>query len=227
MHSEWLITPVQKRSVETPFDFCGLPCRAGNCYDNAGVTYQRVMVTILHDMIHKKIKVYVDDLIVKSQEEESHVGNLWKLFERLKKFQLKLNPAKCTFGATSGKLLGSIVSRKGIEVDPDKIKAIQNLPPPRTQKEVRGFFGRLNYNFRFISQMTAKCDPISNMYVSIIISMCVLYFSICIYILVYAICIEYYILVFILLLILVYIYYYLFYYLFRIGLEGPNIEFKP
>ena len=45
-------------------------------------------------------------------------------------------------------------------MDPDKIKAIQNLPPPRTQKEVRDFFGRLNYISRFISQMTAKCDPI-------------------------------------------------------------------
>ena len=64
------------------------------------------------------------------------------------------------FGATFGKFLGFIVSRKGIEVDLDKIKAIQNLPPPRTQKEVRGFFGRLNYISRFISQMMTKCDPI-------------------------------------------------------------------
>ena len=102
----------------------------------------------------------MDDLIAKSQKDESHVENLQKLFKRLRKFQLKLNPAKCTFGATSEKLLGFIVSRKGIDVDPDKIKAIQNLPPPCTQKEVRGFFGRLNYISRFISQMTAKCDPI-------------------------------------------------------------------
>ena len=103
---------------------------------NAGTTYQRAMVTLFHDMMHKEIEVYVDDLIAKSREDESHVENLRKLFERLRKFQLKLNPVKCTFGATSGKLLGFIVSRKGIEVDPDKIKAIQNLPPPHTQKEV-------------------------------------------------------------------------------------------
>ena len=77
--------------------------------------------------------------------------NLKKLFDRLRKFQLKLNPAKCTFGATSGKLLGFIVSERGIEVDPDKIKAIQELPPPRTQKEVKGFLGRLNYIARFIA----------------------------------------------------------------------------
>ena len=86
--------------------------------------------------------------------------NLRKLFERLRKFQLKLNPAKCTFGATSKKLLGFIVSKKGIEIELDKVRAIQDLPPSQTHKEVRSFMGRLNYIARFISQMTAKCDPI-------------------------------------------------------------------
>ena len=89
--------------------------------------------------------------------------NFRKLFERLGKFQLKLNPAKCTFGATSEKLLGFVVSKKGIEIDPDKVRAIQDLSPPRITKEVRSFMGRLNYIARFISQMTAKCDPIFKM----------------------------------------------------------------
>ena len=102
------------------------------CFKNTRAAYQRAMVTLFHDMMHKKIEVYVDDLIAKSREDESHVENLRKLFKRLRKFQLKLNPAKCTFGATSEKLLGFIVSRKRIEVDPDKIKGIQNLPPPHT-----------------------------------------------------------------------------------------------
>ncbi|KAG8502464.1 hypothetical protein CXB51_000339 [Gossypium anomalum] len=127
---------------------------------NARATYQRAMVALFHDMMHKEIEVYVDDMIAKSRGEEEHVVNLKKLFDRLRKFQLKLNPAKCTFGATSGKLLGFIVSERGIEVDPDKIKAIQELPPPRTQKEVRGFLGRLNYIARFIAQLTNQCDPI-------------------------------------------------------------------
>ncbi|KAK5776033.1 hypothetical protein PVK06_043991 [Gossypium arboreum] len=127
---------------------------------NAGATYQRAMVTLFHDMMHKEIEVYVDDMIAKSRGEEEHVVNLKKLFDRLRKFQLKLNQAKCMFGATSGKLLGFIVSERGIEVDPDKIKAIQELPPPRTQKEVRGFLGRLNYIARFIAQLIDQCDPI-------------------------------------------------------------------
>jgi len=127
---------------------------------NAGATYQRAMVTLFHDLMHKEIEVYVDDMIAKSSKESEHVADLQKLFRRLRKYQLKLNPAKCTFGVTSGKLLGFIVSERGIEVDPDKVKAIQELPPPRTQKEVRSFLGRLNYIARFISQLTDKCDPI-------------------------------------------------------------------
>ena len=75
--------------------------------------------------MHKEIDVYFDDMLAKSREEESHSKNLRKLFERLRKYQLKLNPPKCTFGVTFKKLLGFIVSSRGIEVDPDKITAIQ------------------------------------------------------------------------------------------------------
>ncbi|KAE8715750.1 C2H2 and C2HC zinc fingers superfamily protein [Hibiscus syriacus] len=89
---------------------------------NAGITYQRAMVTLFHEMMHKEIKVYVDDMIVKARTEEEHIKNLRKLFQRLNKCQLKLNPSKCTVGVTSRKLLGSVVSKKGIEVDPDKWK---------------------------------------------------------------------------------------------------------
>lgn len=65
---------------------------------NVGATYQRVIVTLFHDMIHKVIECYVDDIIVKSHEEEEHLINLRELFERLRKFRLRLNPNKCTFG---------------------------------------------------------------------------------------------------------------------------------
>ncbi|KAA3477697.1 reverse transcriptase [Gossypium australe] len=127
---------------------------------NAGATYQRAMVTLFHDMMHKEIEVYVDDMIAKSRIEIEHIQVLRKLFLRLRKFQLKLNPTKYTFGARSGKLLGFVVSEKGIEIDSDKVRAIQELPSPHTQKEVRGFLGRLNYIARFISQLTERCDPI-------------------------------------------------------------------
>ena len=122
---------------------------------NAGATYQRAMVSLFHDMMHKEIEVYVDDMIAKSKTERGHIEDLRKLFERLRKFKLRLNPAKCTFGVKSGKLLGFMVSQKGIEVDPDKVRAILEMLVPRIEKEVRGFLGRLNYIARFISQLTA------------------------------------------------------------------------
>ncbi len=91
---------------------------------NVEATYRHTMVTLFHEMMHKEVEVYVDDMIIKSRGAESHVHVLRKVFERLRKYQLKLNPAKYMFGDWSGKLLGFIVSEKGIEVDPDKVQAI-------------------------------------------------------------------------------------------------------
>jgi len=88
---------------------------------NEGVTYQRAMVTLFHDMMHKEIEVFVDDMITKSRSEEEHLVNLRKLFERLRKYKLRLNPKKCSFGVKLGKLLGFIVSQKEIVVDLDKV----------------------------------------------------------------------------------------------------------
>ena len=99
---------------------------------NEGATYQKANEILFHDMMHKEIKIYVADIIAKSQREEDHVANLNKLFERLRKFQLKLNSKKCTFEATSGKLLRFVINKKEIEVDLDKIRTIHNLAPPRT-----------------------------------------------------------------------------------------------
>ena len=127
---------------------------------NAGVTYQQAMVALFHDMMHREIEVYVDDMIAKSKTEEEHLVNLRKLFEGLRKYRLRLNPTKCTFGVKSGKLLGFIVSQKGIKVDPEKVKAILEMPEPCTEKQVRGFLGCLKYIARFISQLTAICESL-------------------------------------------------------------------
>ena len=110
---------------------------------NAGATYQRAATTLFHDMMHRDVEVYVDDMIVKSQGGADHLAALQRFFERIRQFRLRLNPKKCSFGVTSGKLLGHIVSERGIEVDPEKTKAILDMPAPRTEKEIRGFLGRL------------------------------------------------------------------------------------
>ncbi|RDX92191.1 hypothetical protein CR513_25704, partial [Mucuna pruriens] len=91
---------------------------------NAGTTYQRAMVALFHDMMHKEIEVYMDDMIVKSKTLGQHMKDLWKL-----------NPAKCAFGVKSRKLLSFVVNERGIEVDLDKVKAIREMSASRTKSE--------------------------------------------------------------------------------------------
>ena len=86
--------------------------------------------------------------------------HLKKFFDRLRQYNLKLNPAKCAFGVPADKLLGFTVSRRGVELDPSKIKAILELPPRKTKKVVMSFLGRLNQTSRFIAQSTVVCEPI-------------------------------------------------------------------
>ena len=129
-------------------------------HKNAGETYQRMATALLHDMMHSEVEVYVDDMIVKSKDRESHTINLRKFFERIKEYRLRLNPQKYTFEVTARKLLGFLVSDRGIKVDPSKIKAILEMPPPRSEKEIRGLLGRLQYISRFIAKLTSTCEPI-------------------------------------------------------------------
>ena len=110
--------------------------------------------------MHNEVEVYVDDMIMKSKNRESHITNLRKFFERIKEYRLRLNSQKCTFGVIVGKLLGFLVSDRGIEVDPSKIKAILEMLPPKSEKEIKGFLGRLQYINRFIAKLTSTYEPI-------------------------------------------------------------------
>ena len=91
---------------------------------NASVTYQRLMNRMLVPQIGRNVQVYVDDMLVKSRREEDHLKDLKETFDTLRSYNMKLNPRKCTFGVTAGKFLGFMVSQRGIEVNPDKIRAI-------------------------------------------------------------------------------------------------------
>ena len=125
-----------------------------------GATYQRMAIALLHDMMHNEVEVYVDGMIMKSKDEEGHIANLRKFFERIKEYRMRLNPQKCTFGVTAGKLLGFLVSDRGMEVDPSKIKAILEIPPFKSKKEIKGFLGQLQYISRFIVKLTSTCELI-------------------------------------------------------------------
>ena len=133
---------MEKRSFITPWSvFCYQVMPFG--LKNASATYQRVMTALFHDLMHQEVEVYMDDMIAKTEEPEDQLACLRKLFDRLRKYKLCLNPSKCVFGVSSGKLLGYIVSQRGIEMDPMKAKAIVDMLPSRTEKEVRGLLGRL------------------------------------------------------------------------------------
>ena len=103
---------------------------------NAGSTYQRMMTRMLKPQLGKSIEVYVDDMVVKSKVVSEHVGDLGVIFNILRKHNMRLNASKCSFGVRSGKFLGYMVTHRGIEVNPDQIKAIRNLQPPRNPKKV-------------------------------------------------------------------------------------------
>jgi len=130
---------------------------------NIGATSQRAMTTIFHNMIHITMEDYVDDILAKSLTRESHLDVLEKIFQRLKQFKVRLKPKKCVFGVTSGKFLGFIVSTNGIEVDPTKVKAIMDMPPPKTLTQLRSLQGKLQVIYGFISQLADKCQPFSHL----------------------------------------------------------------
>lgn len=97
---------------------------------NAGATYQRLVNHMFRPQIEQNVEVYVDDMLVKSLDEEEHLDDLQETFDTLRRFSMKLNPSKCVFGVSSGKFLGFMVSHRGIEANPEKIKAILNMKPP-------------------------------------------------------------------------------------------------
>ena len=126
---------------------------------NSGATYQHAMQKIFDDMFHKNVKCYVDDLVVNSRKREDHLRDLRMVFDKLRRYQLKMNPLKCSFGVTSGKFLGFIVRHRGIEVDQSKITAIRDMPKPRNLQELRSLQGHLAFIRRFISNLARRCQP--------------------------------------------------------------------
>ena len=103
---------------------------------NARSTYQRMMTRMFKSLLGKNIEIYIDDMVVKSKMVSEHLGDLRTIFEILRNYKLRLNAFKCSFGVRSGKFLGYMVTHRGIEVNPDQIKAINNLRSPRNLKEV-------------------------------------------------------------------------------------------
>ena len=127
---------------------------------NAGSTYQRMMTRMFEPQLGKNIEIYVDDMVVKSKVVTEHLEDLGDIFDILRRHKLRLNASKCSFGMGSSKFLGYMVTHRGIEVNPNQIKAINDLKPPRNVKEVQKLTRMIAALNRFISRSADRCRPI-------------------------------------------------------------------
>ena len=127
--------------------------------ENVGATYQRMMTRMFEPQLGKNIEIYIDDMVVKSKLEFELVNDLGNIFEILRRHKLRLNASKCSFGVGLGKFLGYMVTHHGIEVNPDQIRAINNLQPPQNPKEVQKLTRMVVALNRFISRSADKCRP--------------------------------------------------------------------
>ena len=118
-----------------------------------------MMTRMFESQLGKNIEIYIDDMIVKSKMVSEHLADLRVIFQILRKYRLRLNASKCSFGMRSGKFLGYMVTYRGIEVNPDQIKAINNLRSPRNPKEVQKLTGMAVALNRFISRSADRCRP--------------------------------------------------------------------
>jgi hypothetical protein len=110
---------------------------------NVGPTCYGMMKAALKDQVGRNVFSYVDDIIVASKKKTSYISDLTETFANMSEAWLKLNPEKCVFGVTRGKVLGCLVSMKGTKAYPDKIRAIFQMQPPHTRKDIQKLIGKI------------------------------------------------------------------------------------
>jgi hypothetical protein len=119
-------------------------------------TFVCVIHKIFGDLIRDLVEVYVDDIVVKVKSRASLLDNLALVFDRLRLTHTKLNPDKCVFGVAAGKLLGLLVSYRGVVAKPEKIRTIEAMRPPARIKNVQKLTGCLTALSRFISRLAER-----------------------------------------------------------------------
>jgi hypothetical protein len=126
---------------------------------NAGATYQKAIEKCLISQIGKNVESYLDDVVVKTAEEDQLITDLTETFTNLREFQWKLNPTKCVFSVPSRFLLGFMVGHRGIEANPAKVDAMRNMAKPSNKKDVLKLTVMMAALGRFISKLGEKGLP--------------------------------------------------------------------
>ena len=130
---------------------------------NAPATFQRLMQKVMGDLHLKECLLYLDDIIVFSSSFQEHLQRLDRVFERLYDAGLKLKPSKCQFLQEKVKYLGHVVSKEGIQTDPDKVAALKDWPIPRSIKDLRRFLGFSSFYRRFVPGYASVARPLNDL----------------------------------------------------------------
>lgn len=152
------VEDMEKTAFLTPCRECCYTCMPfGLC--NAGATFQQLMRIALARQLGRNAEVYVDDIVVKSREAKTLIQDLEETFASLREVDLRLNPEKCVFGVPSGKLLGFLMSHRGIKAKLEKVKPVEDMSPPNTLREMQKLTGRVTALGRFISKLRERALP--------------------------------------------------------------------
>jgi hypothetical protein len=151
-----LVDVVATSEIMSILDYYSGYLRMPEGLKNAGGSFSRMIVEVLHFQIGRNVLTYVDDIIVKSTKQENHISDLQETFANFRWVSLKLNPEKCVFEVKKGKFLGCLVSTKGIEANPSKIESILRMEPPKSRKGAQRLTGRLASLNKFISRSAER-----------------------------------------------------------------------
>jgi hypothetical protein len=126
---------------------------------NAIPMFNRMVKIVLGPQLRRNVSAYVDDVVIHSKKKDQHIEDLRETFANLRKYGLMLNIEKCIFGVSRGKLLGCMVSKSGIEANPEKIEAIRNMRTPQTKRDIQKLMRRIAALGRFIERSAERSLP--------------------------------------------------------------------
>ncbi|KAJ4979110.1 hypothetical protein NE237_009890 [Protea cynaroides] len=130
---------------------------------NAPATFMELMNRVFHDMLDTSVIVFIDDILVYSKDEETHIKNLNATLQRLRKEKLYAKFSKCEFWLKEVAFQGHVVSAEGIKVDPSKIEAIVKWEAPKSVAEIRSFLGLAGYYRRFVEDYSRIVVPLTSL----------------------------------------------------------------